>query len=74
MENLPHEINYNILEYVYVCRKHNQQIFNKESREVFFKITKDCEKLHILRKELCEKCDKNAIWRVRMIMNNLLPG
>ena len=40
MENLPHEINYNILEYVYGCRKHNQQIFNKESQGVFFKITK----------------------------------
>ena len=74
MENFPNEINRYILEYVYGCRKHNQQIFNKESRDIFFKITKDCEKIHILLRDLCQKCDKQAIWHVRMIMNNLLPG
>tara|TARA_B100001059_G_C17815029_1_gene574650 strand:+ start:420 stop:644 length:225 start_codon:yes stop_codon:yes gene_type:complete len=74
MENFPYEINYKILEYVYGCRKHNQQIFNKESNGIFLKKTKDCEKINILSKNLCQRCDKKAIWRVRMIMNNLLPG
>jgi hypothetical protein len=74
MERFPHEINKYILEYVYDCRKRNQQIFNKESDTIFKDITKDCEKTNILRKDLCQKCDKKAIWRVRMIMNNLLPG
>ena len=74
MENFPYEVNYKILEYVYGCRKKNQRIFNKESKQIFFKITKDCEKINILTKDLCKKCDKKAIWHVRMIMNNLLPG
>lgn len=74
MDNLPHEINHIILEYIYGCRKNNQQIFNKESTKNFFKITKDCEKIHIMRKDLCKKCDKKAIRHVRMIINNLLPG
>lgn len=74
MENFPCELNYKILEYVYGCRKKNKHIFNKESKQIFFKITKDCEKINILTKDLCQKCDKKAIWHVRMIMNNLLPG
>ena len=74
MENFHCELNYKILEYVYGCRKKNKHIFNKESKQIFFKITKDCEKINILTKDLCQKCDKKAIWHVRMIMNNLLPG
>lgn len=74
MEKVPYELNYKILEYVYGCRKKNKHIFNKESKQFFFKITKDCEKINILTKDLCQKCDKKAIWHVRMIMNNLLPG
>jgi len=74
MDTFPYEMNYKVLEYVYGCRKHNQQIFNKESKDIFFKITKDCEKVNVLKKDLCQKCDKKAIWHLRMIMNNLLPG
>ena len=44
MDNLPNEMNYKILEYVYDCRRQKQEVFNKESRDIFFKITKDCKK------------------------------
>ena len=74
MENLPNEINREILKFTYRCRKEERLIFNKESREIFRNITRDCKHVKLLGKDLCQRCDKKAIWRVRMIMNNLLPG
>jgi len=74
MEKLPNEMNREILQFVYRCRKDEKMVFNKESREIFRNITKDCTHVKLLGKNLCQRCDKKTIWRVRMIMNNLLPG
>ena len=74
MNNLPNELNYLIGDYLFKCRKNTDYIINKEFYEIFKNKTKNCKKIYLLRKNLCEECDKKAIWRIRMIMNNLLPG
>jgi len=74
MEKLPNEMNREILQFVYKCRKDEKMVFNKESHQIFRNITKDCAPVKLLGKNLCQRCDKKTIWRVRMIMNNLLPG
>jgi hypothetical protein len=74
MEKLPNEMNREILQYVYKCRKDEKMVFNKESLEIFSNFTKDCTHVKLLGKNLCQRCDKKAIWKFRMIMNNLLPG
>jgi len=74
MEKLPNEMNREILQYVYKCRKDEKMVFNKESLEIFRNITKDCAHVKLPGKNLCQRCDKKAIWKFRMIMNNLLPG
>ena len=73
MNNLPHELNYIIGNYLFDCRKNTNYIINKEFYEIFKKKTKDCKNLFILRKNLCLKCDRSKIIRARMIINNLLP-
>ena len=74
MDRLPNEINYLIGDYLFECRKNTDYIFNKEYYKIFKEKTEDCERIYLLNKNLCKKCDKNAIWHARMIMNNLLPG
>ena len=69
MENLPNEINYVISEYVYGCRKHNQIIFNKESKQNFLKITNKCKKIKLLGKCICQECDKKTIWYLKTMMD-----
>jgi len=74
MDSLPNEINIQIMEFVYKCRKETQYVFNKESLDIFKCITTKCENVKLLGKQLCQSCDKKSIWHARMIMNNLLPG
>ena len=74
MDSLPNEINIQIMEFVYKCRKETRYVFNKESLDIFKCITSKCENVKLLGKQLCQSCDKKSIWHVRMIMNNLLPG
>ena len=74
MNNLPIELNYEIGNYLFNCHKNFNYIINKEFYEIFKNKTKNCKKIYLLRKKLCERCDKKAIWHVRMVMNNLLPG
>ena len=74
MNNLPNDLHRLIGDYLFKCRKDQKYIINKEYYEIFKKKTKDCEKVYLLKKYLCKKCDKKAIWYTRMIINNLLPG
>ena len=74
MENLPFEMKYIIMNYVYNCAKDRKYILNKETKNIYENITKDCERIFILRKNLCKKCEEEKIIKLRMIMNNLLPG
>ena len=78
MDKLPIEINYQISEYFYKCDKNTGFIFNKFSLEVFKlrqKIRENkCKNIFLLRKNLCTQCDKDKIWKCRMILNNMLPG
>jgi len=73
MDNLPHEINMLIGNFLFDCRKNKNYIINKEYYDIYKKKTEDCKKLFILRKNLCRKCDQLKIIRARMIINNLLP-
>ena len=50
MENLPNEINREILKFTYRCRKEERLIFNKESHEIFRNITRDCKHVKLLGK------------------------
>jgi hypothetical protein len=74
MDNLPHEINFLIADYIFDCKKNKDYIINKEYYNIYNKKTKNCKKIFLLNKNLCTKCDKKKIWRARMIINNLLPG
>jgi hypothetical protein len=78
MEKLPIEINYKISEYFYKCDKNTNFIFNKFSLEVFKLRQKNrenkCDRIFLLHKHLCNSCDKDKIWKCRMILNNMLPG
>lgn len=74
MNNLPVELNYEIGNYLFDCQKNYNYIINKEFYEIFKKKTKKCDKVKLLGKNLCTKCEKKKIWRARMILNNLLPG
>jgi len=74
MNNLPNELNYLVCDYLPFCKKNTNFIINKEYYEIFKNKTKNCKKINLLTKNLCEECDKKTIWHVRMIMNNLLPG
>lgn len=74
MKHFPEHINKLIMSYVYKCKKENMYILNKEYKRIYLDITKDCDKIFVLRKYLCNKCDKKKVVRFRMILNNLLPG
>lgn len=74
MQNLPIELNYEIGDYLFDCRKNCNYIFNKEFYTIFKSKTKKCKEIKISRKTYCQNCEKKQIWRARMIMNNLLPG
>lgn len=74
MKNLPLEINYKIGDYLFSCRKNTNYIINKEYYDIFKHKTSNCKKIFLLRKNLCQHCDKDKIWRARMIINNLLTG
>ena len=74
MDQLPTEIKYEIMKYLYICKKEKNYIVDKETENIYGNLTKKCEAVKILSKNLCKKCDKKAIIYVRMIMNNLLPG
>ena len=73
MNNLPEDLNNIIGDYLFGCKKYPIYI-NKEFTEIFCKKTKNCKEVIISRKTYCQHCDKNQIWRARMIMNNLLTG
>ena len=73
MNNLPEDLNNIIGEYLFGCKKYPIYI-NKEFTEIFCEKTKNCKEVTISRKTYCKHCDKNQIWRARMIMNNLLTG
>ena len=73
MNNLPEDLNNIIVEYLFGCKKYHIYI-NKEFTEIFCEKTKNCKEVTISRKTYCQHCDKNQIWRARMIMNNLLTG
>lgn len=74
MKNLPNEIIHIIMSYLYKCGKDKNYILDKETFDIYKYISRDCNKIFILRKNLCERCEKYKIIRLRMIMNNLLPG
>ena len=50
MNNLPHELNYEIGDYLFDCRKNCNYIINKEFYEIFKNKTKNCKKIYLLRK------------------------
>ena len=74
MENLPFEMKYIIMSNLYKCAKDRKYILNKETKKIYDHITKDCDRIFILRKNLCRRCEEDKIIRARMIINNLLPG
>tara|TARA_B100000963_G_scaffold257267_1_gene225729 strand:- start:350 stop:574 length:225 start_codon:yes stop_codon:yes gene_type:complete len=74
MDKLPNELNILIGSYLFDCKKNKHYIINKEYYKIYKESTENCEKLFILRKNLCKKCDKSKIIRARMIINNLLPN
>ena len=74
MDELPYELNMLIGSYLFDCRKNKKYIINKEYLNIYRENTKNCEKLFILRKNLCKKCDRSKIIRAHMIINNLLPS
>ena len=74
MDKLPYELNMLIGRYLFDCRKNKNYIINKEYFNIYKEYTKNCEKLFILRKNLCKKCDRSKIIRAHMIINNLLPS
>ena len=74
MDKLPYELNMLIGGYLFNCRKNKNYIINKEYFNIYKEYTKNCEKLFILRKNLCKKCDRSKIIRAHMIINNLLPS
>ena len=74
MDELPYELNMLIGSYIFDCRKNKNYIINKEYLNIYRENTKNCEKLFILRKNLCKKCDRSKIIRAHMIINNLLPS
>ena len=74
MEKLPTEIKYEIMKYLYTCRKEKNYILDRETLKIYKNLTNECESVEVLKKNLCKKCDRQAIIYVRMIMNNLLPG
>ena len=73
MDRLPEDINTIIFSYLFKCNKHRDYIVNKESLEIFNKQTRNCEKIFIFRKYVCNNCDKKTIMQLRMMMNNLIP-
>jgi|TARA_R110001592_G_C12814983_1_gene718422 hypothetical protein len=73
MQNLPIELNYEIGNYLFTCKK-NPLYINKEFTDIFKYKTKKCKEVKISRKTYCQNCEKKQIWRARMIMNNLLTG
>jgi hypothetical protein len=73
MQNLPIELNYEIGNYLFTCKK-NPLYINKEFTDIFKYKTKKCKEIKISRKTYCQNCEKKQIWRARMIMNNLLTG
>lgn len=74
MNQLPYEMNMLIGSYLFDCKKNTNYIINREYYNIYKKKTENCEKLFILRKNLCLKCDRAKILRARMIINNLLPN
>jgi len=74
MDQLPTEIKYEIMKYLYTCHKEKKYILDRETLKIYKNLTDNCEPVEVLKKTLCKKCDKKAIIYVRMIMNNLLPG
>ena len=74
MDELPYELNELIGSYLFDCRKNKNYIINKEYFKIYKENTKNCEKLFILRKNLCKNCDRSKIIRAHMIINNLLPS
>ena len=73
MDNFPEEINNIIFSYLFKCNKNRDYIVNKETMQIFKKQTRNCEKIFIFRKNVCNHCDKKIIMQLRMMMNNLIP-
>ena len=73
MQNLPEDLNNIVGDYLFSCKKYPIYI-NKEFTKIFCKKTNKCKEVTICRKTYCQNCDKQQIWRARMIMNNLLTG
>ena len=74
MEKVPFEIKYIIMSYVYSCKKELNYICDKETLDIYKFLTKDCERIFIIRKNVCKRCEKEKVIKMRMILNNLLPG
>lgn len=74
MNNVPKEIQQIICEYLFKCNKDKNYIVNKDFLNIYENLTKDCSKIELLGKKLCNKCDKSKIIKCRMIINNLLPN
>lgn len=74
MEKLPTEIKYEIMKYLYLCKKEKKYIVDKDTAKIYKNLTEKCEPIKILNKNLCKRCDKQTIIYMRMIFNNLLPG
>lgn len=73
MEKLPYEVKMIIGEYLFTCKK-NDYFINKEFNKIFKHQTKKCKKVYLCKKVFCKKCETYKIVRMRMILNNLLPG
>ena len=71
MNNLPEDIQKEILSYLIVCGKNSNYIFNKESYN-YFKIKNfhKCDPIIVLGKKICKNCNKNEIKYVQMICMN----
>ena len=73
MQNLPIELNYEIGNYLFTCKK-NPLYINKEFTDIFTHVTKNCKPHKISGKTYCQNCEKDKIWKSRMITKNLLTG
>jgi len=57
MDQLPTEIKYEIMKYLYTCHKEKKYILDRETLKIYKNLTDNCEPVEVLKKTLCKKCD-----------------
>tara|TARA_B100000963_G_scaffold341964_1_gene342273 strand:- start:447 stop:674 length:228 start_codon:yes stop_codon:yes gene_type:complete len=71
MNNLPEDLQKEILSFLMVCGKNSNYIVNKETYNYFkLKNFHKCGPVIVLDKHICKNCDKNAIKYFQMICMN----